>query len=988
MKGMKKAAIAAAAFIASFMALSVDGYAATGIYVGKDVSAEGTTLIGASVEGETGITCMPEIIERGSLAKGDVIESENGFKYALPDDNAAMVVETTMSYVFGSGWDSAATNEYGVSVVAAITTATNPDAVAADPFVEKGISEEKLARIVTATSKSAFDGVKLLTSMYRDIGAYAPEIVLIADRNGAWAVENFTGHEFVAVKLPDDKIATFSNEPIIRTADPDDPDTICSEKLFAIPEEKGFAVYDKDKNLDLIRSYIDPTSSDESHIRGWIGHDVFAPSEELKYDAKGGYDVFFIPDEDVSIKDAFEFFRNRYEGTRFDLSDADNEYWGINNQAVGAAQIIQVFPDAPEALSAVLWATPSNPTASPFLPIPAFTSSIPEGYTTDVADASFENGIIQFDFAKLNNSVVPKRDLYGKSVRQFWHGTECVLADDVAQCVAGNWADAYESSAEKASCIIDEYVKKSIEDADEDCIRISDELDWYLFRNGIKKPSIPDEEIVPFECSFDAVTYANANGWQTKIEGDTFTAIKDGRTIEVVFEGDNKGNVTFKGFDDEQLKEDFGEEALTEVDENGNEDDADAVKDAEAEDAEEPEETSDEPVEAPEEPEEPEETVSTQTVENGESGEQTEVITAKADIKTAEDIETAAADVIEVDTIDALEKYFAEKIASVPRDGWSEREIATQLSDISGDVSGIIRKYFNIRIDKFDDILNLDKSLDIDGFVASPERAKVEKKLSETGDEISSLVSKYFMSTYEDVSRDLDSGRLSQEGAVKILTEARNDVEAVVSLYVNGVFGQVFNTDLSAQEVADIFKELGAGTLQMMQDYGAIDPKDLKIGDVGIDELTDADISVVVTLNEMDDDVINGLSDILGVDVRSRLDELLKDINRSTPENFTIKEEDHETERADAQLEPKVEAVQELQQALSEDDIEVPQEVIDILNEAIREAGEARGENPPDTVTDTAPDTSSGSAYTVNVGNVEEDGGKIMLPAFMLTYFN
>jgi dipeptidase len=210
------------------------------------------------------------------------------------------------------------------------------------PEMNDGVSEEKMATILASTSKTAREAVMLLCSLYEEKGAETAEIVFIADPSGAWVVENYTGHQYVATKLADDVIATFGNEPVIKTANPDDKDTLCSADLFTLPEENGFAIYDENKDLDLILTYsADNSYNDEMHLRGWVGHDIFAPSEELEYDAQTGYDVFFKPDEKVSLTQVFDFFRNRYEGTPYDLSDEDNmTYVGINNQFVNSVSVL------------------------------------------------------------------------------------------------------------------------------------------------------------------------------------------------------------------------------------------------------------------------------------------------------------------------------------------------------------------------------------------------------------------------------------------------------------------------------------------------------------------------------------------------------------------------------------------------------------------------------------------------------------------------
>ncbi len=980
MKGLLKTLTGILALAACIFAFETDARAATGIYIGKDVSAEGTTVLGSSTEATFGMTPVYEVMEKGALKKGDVISAQNGYNFKMPVDSAKLTLTRTMSNTDFGQWIASASNEYGVSVVANITTTTDIDAQIADPFVENGVSEEKIALIVAASCKSAREAVELLCSEYDEAGVESAEIVLIADKDGAWVVENFTGHQYVATKLPDDKMATFSNEPVIRNANPDDPDTICSKELFTLPEENDFAIYDSNKKIDLILTYNDDNSyTDECHLRGWIGHDIFAPSEELDYDADVDYDVFFTPDEKVSLAQAFAFYRNRNEGTAYDLSDSDNVqmYWGINNQMVGNVDIIQVFDDVPAEISSVIWTTPANPTASPFIPIPAFADELPEIISTDVEEESLVDGILQFELVKLNNNILPRRNLYGSSIRDYWEGLESVTVKDVTGRVRGSWKDAFEDSPEMTIGDLNIFVDRITDSVQDDCQRLNDELNWYFYKNGIRRQDIPDDELQPFECSSDAVSYAHKNGWETTIEGDVFTATKDGKTIEVVFDGENKGDITFTGFDNAKLAEDFLGDYAEDIEE---EEDTDTLE-------EEAEEKEKEKALGQKLEEEKEEEVTDDKEEPADG--KIKKDKAKADPEKVDEITKEAAEAIEVDTIAELEDYFAEKIADIPRDGWAENEIKKELGDVSKGVASIITKHFTGDIEE---LIGKDYTKVGADIVTDPALAMAEEKIVEVGEELTVLTGRYFDSLYEDVESDIVAGRLTQDGAVKILSEAEGEIEGIATIYLEGlegIFDDVFDTTLSDEEFNEILGEIAEGAVTVMDDYDIIDMDALGLSDIDVKDLTDADIEVVVTLEGMDDDVLDGLSGLLGVDVRSTLDaymEALADDNGKV----TLIEEKHLSEEADNIADEEIKAVTELEETLSEDDIEIPQEVIDILREAIKEAS---GEDPYEeaSVGDSAEaegDTSSGESFTINIGNVTKSGQKVMLPANMLKYFN
>lgn len=920
-----------------FVCAAADTWAGTGIYVGKDVSAENTTLIGASMEGGIGFAVVPVIFEKGTFKEGDEIECANGYKYTLPEDSARLTLERIMTYAGCGEWNCCASNEYGVSVVAGVTVDANLDAADADPFEACGICEDKIPLILASTSKNAKEAVDLLCSIYDGIGADTAEIVLIADQDGAWLVENFTGHQYAAIKLPADKMATFSNEPVITAADLESKDAISSADLLTLPVDKGFAVYDDNKNLDLIRTYCyDGNYSNEAHLRGWIGHSLFGEAAEGIYDPKVAYDVFFAPEGKISIRQAFDFFRNRYEGTNYEVSETeDRGVWGgIDNQYVANVNVVQIFPDVPAQMSSVIWATPSQALASPFIPIPAVADSIPEILATDVKDDGFTDGVMQFDFARLNTRIVARRDLYGSSVKSYWEGEENLCVSDVCAKVTGEWKDKYASAADSVAADAGDFLAAEVKEIDDMCHDAIDKFDWYLYRNGVTSSDVPDEELAPFviDSAYTTLGDAAANGWDISVNGDVVTATKDGKTIEFTLGGEEE-SVRLVGFDTESFLDEFfaddddfyislddvessiegddgleitvddlqdevsfnagneeaSDETAAEVEEAADETAEEAAEET-AEEAAPAEEAEDEKAEeaAPAEEAEDEKAEEAAPAEEAAEEKAEEAAPAedaadeKAEEEAPADFAQLAAKTAEVDTIAELESYFAEKISSVPRDGWAENEIAGELAGVSNDVVAILGKYFKDFTGDFDDVERI-MSMDPNVVATDEDIANAGAKLAEAGTELSGLMGNYFNSLAEDVSSDVVSGRLSQEGAVKILTEAGTDIAGFATMFLEGVAGtykDVFDQTLSDEEFEETLKEID-DALGVLDEYGVVDKDAIGLGDAklaDLADLTDADINVVVTLDAMDDDTIDGLSQIFGVDVRAALDEYMEQI--------------------------------------------------------------------------------------------------------------
>ena len=201
-----------------FCLLTVSASACTGVYIGKDVSTDGTYIIARSNDTQGVRATRVMVVPR--------IEQDPGRE--MPIDNEASTLDllptTTFKYTGtplmdstrlanGNGMDDAVcVNEYGVAMTMSVTAFSNNAAMAADPWVPKGITENTMNQLVISTCKTAKEAVRKLFALIEQYGSSETNIALIIDQNEAWYVEMYTGHQYAAVKLPDDKVCAFGNE--------------------------------------------------------------------------------------------------------------------------------------------------------------------------------------------------------------------------------------------------------------------------------------------------------------------------------------------------------------------------------------------------------------------------------------------------------------------------------------------------------------------------------------------------------------------------------------------------------------------------------------------------------------------------------------------------------------------------------------------------------------------------------------------------------
>ena len=331
---------------------------------------------------------------------------------------------------------TACTNEYGVAMTMSVTAFSNERALAADPLVDTGLTEFAASDLVICQSKTAREAVETLAKILDNFGSSEVNIALFADQNEAWYMEMYTGHQYAAVKLPDDQVSMFGNEFTMEYLS-DYEDCIVSDGLFSLPEENGFAVYGKSEKNESELNLFDTYSGNEmtkaySHMRTWIGHQLMAPEAYAKdYDAMERYPLCFTPEKQVSLKDVLTMIRNRFEGTQY----SPDETGRIDMRVVGtdtalSVHAIQVYPDLPAHMSCVTWESTGPALYGVFVPFSNASTAVHEAYGAD--QPAKETGKFDtehypyYTFKGLCTECVAAKDVptYGIPVRQYWAEAE------------------------------------------------------------------------------------------------------------------------------------------------------------------------------------------------------------------------------------------------------------------------------------------------------------------------------------------------------------------------------------------------------------------------------------------------------------------------------------------------------------------------------------------------------------------------------------
>ena len=446
---MKKYLRILAAVLVGTMLLSTSALACTGVYVGKDVSDQGTYIIARSEDqAQSDYNKMFMVQPRVENVPGRVIlDTATGFEIPLPDTTYKYTYVPDYTRGEDGMYPGSCTNEYGVSITATVSTSTCDAWREADPFIEPGLREAILAAAVAAVSTTAREAVDVLLEYVDTYGSEEGNTVMINDQDEAWIVEIYSGHHYCAMKMPDDKVAVYGNQNMIGLVDPSatpEDGYIYSDGLFELIDELGLAVKEGDL-YHLAKCVSNNTRSDSSNMRNWGGMKLLAPSLVGEYDTNEFYPLFYSPDEKVSVLDVMDIYRNRYEGTELDVNLPGNE----GNRVIGTPNssqihILQTFPDWPAESAAINWICLGNTEHSVFIPFFSGITDTAAAYKVD--GDTYDPSGAYWKFKRIDTLAELDRSLYSESVRKFWKFQE---------------EDMYQQMLDAAPVMLEKYAESS-----------------------------------------------------------------------------------------------------------------------------------------------------------------------------------------------------------------------------------------------------------------------------------------------------------------------------------------------------------------------------------------------------------------------------------------------------------------------------------------------------------------------------------------------
>ena len=398
--------------------------ACTGFIIGKDLTTDGSTLYGRTEDLEPNHNKNFVVRERKYNKAGDTfVDETNGFSFDLPAVSYKYTAVPDVTPEQGV-FDEAGFNEEGVSISATVSASANDDIQKVDPYVKDGIAESALTSVVLPHVKTAKEGVELLAKIVREKGAAEGNIVTIADKTGVWYMEILSGHQYAAIKFPDDKYAVFPNTFFLGSVDKNDTEnTILSADLEKIAQDAG-TYKEINGSFHVAQSY-NPPLAEADRSRVWSGIKALDPNADVQYNDEY-FELMHSTSDKLSLRDAMNLQRNRLEGTDFkpqdqmeldgkgipDKTKADPVYkYPISNPNVMEAHIFQLKDNLPASTGGgILWLAMGSPRNAPYLPYYGNISNTSQPYQ-EMSTAYNENSWY-WTVSRINDLVAKYPELF------------------------------------------------------------------------------------------------------------------------------------------------------------------------------------------------------------------------------------------------------------------------------------------------------------------------------------------------------------------------------------------------------------------------------------------------------------------------------------------------------------------------------------------------------------------------------------------------
>lgn len=449
----------------------------TAILVGKKATLDGSTIIARNEDGYGAIGPKKFIVHAARHSEPTTYTSvTTGVRIDLPQDAYRYTAEPSVPTDEGL-YEEAGINERNVAMSATETTFTNPRALGADPLVHDGVDEEAMVTLVLPYIDSARDGVKRLGALIEQYGTGESNGIAFSDQEDVWYMETAGGHNWAAVRLPDDAYAIAPNQISIQTLDFNDSDNyMWSNGLQQFVAENQL---NPDPTTFNFREIFGTHTESDAHYntpRSWYGQRLFTPAVEQEPTSQT---IPFIQhaDRKLAVEDVETFLTSHYQGTVYDpfgkgTEEQKHTFRSIALDRNQISHILQIRPAVDAAHAAIEWVAMGFFAYSPYVPFFTNVTDTPVNYQNTTETVSLDNAY--WLYKSLGVLVEPHYHDFIEEVNEYRDACQAYVSQRVRATDAGVNGEATkyltaqneETAAEvtnKTKQLMDHLVKEALE---------------------------------------------------------------------------------------------------------------------------------------------------------------------------------------------------------------------------------------------------------------------------------------------------------------------------------------------------------------------------------------------------------------------------------------------------------------------------------------------------------------------------------------------
>ena len=422
--------------------------ACCGFIFGRQLTADGSTMFGRTEDypyypngGKHNKNYV--VVEGKNYKEGDqIVDESNGFTYP----HAANEMKYTAAYdsARGDGSNGAfgehGFNEAGVSMTSTVTAIPNKKVLAKDPLKADGLPEAAMLDVILPRAKTAREAIELLAKVIEEKGSAEGNTVVVADQKETWYMEILSGHQYVAVKVPEDKYAVFANTYYLGHVDLNDKENVIASKdVEKVAQEAGNYKTDKDGNFHIAKSYGPEKYAEGDRSRTYAGITLLDPKSKITYE-DDEYELFRSPtdpNKKFTLEDAFALQRNRFEhlNGRFipddqigvkkqgdnganDAVRKDQYKYALGNENVIDAHVYQIDPKLPKSFGGKVWLGLGPSRNTPYVP---FYGNVQDTYQAfKPQTATYDPNSWYWTVWHIDQMAIKNQDIFGKTVQDHW----------------------------------------------------------------------------------------------------------------------------------------------------------------------------------------------------------------------------------------------------------------------------------------------------------------------------------------------------------------------------------------------------------------------------------------------------------------------------------------------------------------------------------------------------------------------------------------